>query len=138
MVDAELELKSLLRAHQWWGHYAGIVDEDIDARLLCRQFGCGPNARNVGLVEWQECQVCPWGRLPDLCHGDFRLPLVATGEQDARATRRQNAGSLEAKASVRSSDDEALAPLVRHIGFGESAYFRHGGSFLLSEYALIS
>ena len=51
VIDAELQLKALLRAHQRRVHDARIVDERIDTRFLRRQLGGGPDAREVGLVQ---------------------------------------------------------------------------------------
>jgi hypothetical protein len=122
MVDAELQLEALPGARQRRTHYAGIVDERVDTRLLRGPFGCGAHAGEIRLVERQECHVGARRRPPDPAHGGLCLRLVAAGEQYPRAARRQHARCFKADTRVGAGDDEALARLIGDVGFRESAH----------------
>ena len=98
VVGAELHLEPVGGARERARHHAGVVDEQVDARVALDQLGGGlAHAGQRGQVEHERLHGGGGDMIGKRGDGVGHLGLVAGGEDDVGAVRRQRPGRLQAE-----------------------------------------
>ena len=118
-------------------HHAGVVDQQVDARMGGAQFVGGLCERSPTTSGRAPARVTTALRLAALMRvfGFLALVEVAYREYDLRALVGQHGRGFVAEAGVRAGDDGDAPGLIRHVGCiplrcSSSAPIRHAGELL--------
>ena len=119
MVRTELQLEAFFGTGLVEGHHAGVVDQQVDARMGGAQLVGGLThafqRREIKLLHGHNGVGVRCG---DTGLGILALAEVADCEDDVRAPVRQHGRGFVADAGVRAGDDDHAPGLTRHIGGG--------------------
>ena len=124
VVHAELRLEAILGELARPEHDPGVVDQQIEPRLLADHFRGAPHGRESRQVQLEDLDVRVRVALEDECAGGLALVARARSEEHTGAPAREDARRLVAEAAAGARHERDAPRLIREARLGEDRHVK--------------